>query len=194
MDRGETGVENDDFLGQLEQAITGATAFYQRTIWDASTTRGAILTVILVAVCTIANNLFARAQVLTFGNGLLTVPAGPVAALADALVGPLLAGFVFASTTYVVGSRLSRSSTSASGLLRALGFAACPQILFAIAWMPLVGGWVALFAFFWTVRLESVAIREAFNLSGWQTLLTTLLALGLAFFSSSVMAASVSHP
>lgn len=96
---------------------------------------------------------------------------GPVGGIVGALAGWLTWGAV----AYLVGDRLLGGTASWGELLRTLGFAQAPGILFAAAAVPFVGWLVEALVSLWIVAAAVVALREALDVSTGRAVLTGVL-------------------
>ena len=100
-----------------------------------------------------------------------TAVGGPLGGIYGALAGWL----TWTAVAYLVGVRLLGGRARVGELLRTLGFAQAPGILFAAAALPFIGGLVGMVVNFWLVAAVVVALREALDVSTVRAVLTAVL-------------------
>lgn len=147
-------------------------ATYEAVEHDASATSQAAIVVGIVAI---------SSAIGASGEG----SAGIVGAIVAALVGWLL----WAGVTYLIGDKLFGGTATWGELLRTLGFAQAPGVLYVFAIIPLFGWLVRIVLLFWTLIAGIIAIRQALDFStgravltavvGWLALLIPMAILGL---------------
>ena len=149
-------------MASLTERMMGAarldTAIYEEVEHDASATGQAAVVVAIVAV--------ASAIGAIGGEGM-----GPLGALIGALIGWL----VWAGVTYLIGDKLLGGTASWGELLRTLGFAQSPGVLFALGIIPLLGGLVRFIVGIWILIAGIIAIRQALDFSTGKAILTVVL-------------------
>jgi hypothetical protein len=91
------------------------------------------------------------------------------------LVSALLGWVVWAGITYLVGDKLLGGTASWGELLRTLGFAQSPGVLYALAFVPLLGWLVRAVVGIWVLVAGIVAIRQALDFSTGKAVLTAIL-------------------
>ena len=131
---------------------------YREVEHDASATGQAAGVVVIAALAALV-------------GGTEAAGGGPVAGVVGALAGWLIWGAV----AYLVGDKLLGGTASWGELLRTLGFAQAPGILFAAAAMPFVGWLVEALVSLWIVAAVVVALREALDVSAGRAVLTGVL-------------------
>lgn len=131
---------------------------YREVEHDASATGQAAGVVVMAALAALVGGTAA-------GGG------GPVGGVGVALAGWLIWGAV----AYLVGDKLLGGTASWGELLRTLGFAQAPGILFVAAAMPFVGWLVEALVGLWIVVAAVVALREALDVSTGKAVLTGVL-------------------
>jgi len=87
----------------------------------------------------------------------------------------LVAWIVWAGVTYVVGDKVFGGKATWGELLRTIGFAQAPGVLFLLGIIPLLGGLVGVVASIWILITGFVAIRQALDISNGKTFLTVLI-------------------
>ncbi len=81
---------------------------------------------------------------------------------------------IWAGITYVIGTWLGGTATWGE-LLRTIGFANAPGILFIAGIIPVIGGLIALIAFVWVLIAGIVGIRQALDFGTGRAILTAVL-------------------
>lgn len=101
------------------------------------------------------------------GNGAVGVLGGVVSAY--------LGWVLWAGVAYIIGDMLLGGTATWGELLRTLGFAQTPGVLFVLGFIPLIG-WVAVpVAGIWILVTSFVALRQALDVGNGLTLLTVIL-------------------
>lgn len=158
------------------QRIIGAArldpAIYTEVEHDASATGQAALVVVAAALASAIGNVGAG------GPGMV-----------GALVGALFGWLLWSAVTYLIGARILGGVATWGELLRTVGFAHAPGILFLFAILPLVG-WVVRFGVgIWMLVCGIVAIREALDVSTGKAVLTAFLGwLAMVILSMTLLA------
>ena len=99
--------------------------------------------------------------------------AGAVGAMLGSLLGWLIsAGFI-----WVVGVFFMKHTSDYKELLRTLGFASAPQLLFVLRAVPVLGGVIALAAWLWSLAAFVIAVRQALDVDTGQAVWVCVLAL-----------------
>ena len=149
-------------MASMTERMLGAArldvATYEEVEHDASATGQAAVVVAIVAV--------ASAIGAIGGDG-----AGPIGALIGAVIGWL----VWAGITYLIGDKLLGGTASWGELLRTLGFAQSPGVLFVLGIVPLLGGIVRAVVGIWILIAGVIAIRQALDFSTGKAILTVIL-------------------
>ena len=149
-------------MASMTERMLGAArldvATYEEVEHDASATGQAAVVVAIVAV--------ASAIGAIGGDG-----AGPIGALIGAVIGWL----VWAGITYLIGDKLLGGTASWGELLRTLGFAQSPGVLFVLGIVPLLGGVVRAVVGVWILIAGVIAIRQALDFSTGKAILTVIL-------------------
>lgn len=131
---------------------------YREVEHDASATGQAAGVVVMAALAALV-------------GGTAAAGGGPVSGVVGALAGWLIWGAV----AYLVGDKLLGGTASWGELLRTLGFAQAPGILFVAAAVPFVGWLVEALVGLWIVVAAVVALREALDVSTGKAVLTGVL-------------------
>jgi len=133
-------------------------ATYEEVEHDESLTTQAAIVVLIAAL--------ARG-VGGFGNGENGIIVGVVAALFSWLV--------WAGITYLIGDKLLKGTATWGELLRTLGYAQAPAVLFIFGFLPVLGGFVGAVVGIWLLVTGIVAIRQALDVDTGKAILTAFL-------------------
>lgn len=131
---------------------------YEDVEADSTATGQAAGVVAIVALCSAIGGI---------GGGTQAVFGGLIAAL----VGWLL----WAGITYLIGDKLLGGTATWGELLRTLGFAQAPGVLFLLGVVPLVGSVIAVIVGLWILVTGVVAIRQALDFGTGRAIATALL-------------------
>ena len=108
------------------------------------------------------------------GGGLLTA----VGAAGSAL----LAWLIWAGVTYLVGTKLFEGTATWGELLRTLGFAQAPGVLFLFAFFPIVGSILKMVLPLWIAFAGFIAVRQALDFGNGKTFMTIIVGWGVYAF------------
>lgn len=122
----------------------------------------------VVAIVAVARGIGAS------GSGLM------VASLAA--VGALVIWGVWAGICYLVGVHIFGGNATWGELLRTLGFAQAPGILWIFAFIPILGWPLYALLPLWVAVAGFIAIRQALDIGNIKTVLTILVGLGVSGF------------
>ena len=101
--------------------------------------------------------------------------AGGAVGMLSGVVAALLGWLVWAGVTYLIGDKLLGGTATWGELLRALGFAQAPGVLYILAVIPLFGWFVRFVVGVWILVCGIVALREALDFSTGKAILTAVL-------------------
>ncbi len=159
--------------GDLVQRMKGAALLnidtYEEVEADASATGQAAAVVVMVAI---ASSIGAADEGL---GAIITAP-----------MGQLIGWLVWAGVTYLIGEKVFGGTATWGELLRTLGFAQSPGVLYLFGVLPLIGGSVRFVVAIWMLLAGIIGIRQALDFSTGKAVLTALLGW-LAFFLVSVL-------
>ncbi len=133
-------------------------AIYNEVEHDTSATGQAAGVVAIVAVCSAI-------------GGIEGGSTGMLAGVVSAIVGWL----VWSAVTYLVGDKLLGGTATWGELLRALGFAQAPGVLYVIAMVPGFGILTRLIVGVWILVCGIVALREALDFGTGKAILTAVI-------------------
>lgn len=89
---------------------------------------------------------------------------------------------VFAGITYLVGDRIFQGEATWGEVLRTLGFAQAPGLLYLLDVLPIFGWFLSLLVSLWIVVAAFIAIRQALDIGNFKTFLTILVGGGVYSF------------
>jgi len=107
---------------------------------------------------------------------------GGLFAASFAAVGALANWAVWAGICYLVGDKVFGGKASWGELLRTLGFAQAPGVLWIFAFLPILGWPLYALLPLWVAVASFIAIRQALDIGNTKTVLTILVALGVSGF------------
>jgi hypothetical protein len=91
------------------------------------------------------------------------------------LIAALVGWVLWAGVTYLIGDKVFGGTATWGELLRTLGFAQSPGVLYILAFIPLLG-WVVRFGVaVWVLVAGVIAIRQALDFSTGKAVLTAVL-------------------
>lgn len=148
--------------GDLVQRMLGAATLdiqtFEEVEADETATLQAAAVVAMVAVA---------GAVGSVGNGGVSIVLAPFFQIVGWLI--------WAGVTYFIGSTLFKGTATWGELLRTLGFAQSPGLLYFFAFIPLLGGLLKLVVGIWTLVAGIIAIRQALDFSTGKAVLTAII-------------------
>lgn len=116
---------------------------------------------------------------LVVGLVALAAAAGGARAGAPAVVGGIIAAYIgwllWSGIAYVIGDKLLGGTATWGELLRTIGFAQSPGILYVLGIIPILGWVLRIVVMFWILAAVIIAIRQALDFGTGKALLTALL-------------------
>ncbi len=116
---------------------------------------------------------------LVVGLVALAAAAGGIRAGAGAAIVGILSAYVgwllWSAITYLIGDKLFGGTATWGELLRTIGFAQSPGILYVLGVIPLLGWFVSSIVMLWILVAVLIAIRQALDFGTGRALLTALL-------------------
>jgi hypothetical protein len=85
--------------------------------------------------------------------------------IVGALLGALLGWVIWSGVTYLIGAKVFNGTATMGELLRTLGFAQAPGVLYVIGVVPLLGWLVSAVVAIWILIAGIIAIRQALDIS-----------------------------
>ena len=95
------------------------------------------------------------------------------------LIGAFAGWLIWSGVTYLIGTRLFEGKATWGELLRTLGFAQSPGVLYVLGIVPLLGGLVRLAVWIWLLVAGIIAIRQALDVDTGKAILTALIGWGV---------------
>jgi hypothetical protein len=111
---------------------------------------------------------------------------GPSRALGG-LVMALLGWLIWAGVTYLIGVHVFSGTATWGELLRTLGFAHAPGVLFVLGIFPLIGNLFTFAVMIWVLVCGIIAIRQALDFSTGKAVLTALIGWLLLVIPSIIL-------
>jgi hypothetical protein len=134
---------------------------YEEVEHDQSATGQAILVVVLGAIAA--------------GIGALS---GGIIALIVGIVAALVGWAVYAFIAYWIGTNFFKgphTEATWGELLRTLGFASSPRVLLILGIIPVLGFFIGLVVFIWTLITTVIAIRQALDFDTGKAIATAVV-------------------
>lgn len=131
---------------------------YEEVEADSTATGQAAGVVAIVALCSAIGGI---------GGGAQGVFSGLIAAL--------VGWAIWAGVTYLIGDKVLGGTATWGELLRTLGFAQAPGVLFALGVIPLLGGLISIAVGLWILVTGIVAIRQALDFGTGRAIATAVL-------------------
>jgi hypothetical protein len=118
--------------------------------------------------------------------------AGGARGILGALIAAMLGWLVWAGVTYLIGDKLLGGTATWGELLRTLGFAQAPGVLYVLGIIPGIGGLIRVVVSIWVLIAGVIAIRQALDFSTGKAVVTAILgwlAIAIPLFILGVSAA-----
>lgn len=148
--------------GDLVQRMIGAATLkietYEEVEADQTATTQAAVVVVLAAIASAVGSL---------GGGGPSLFAAPVI--------QIIGWLVWAGVTYLIGDKLLGGTATWGELLRTLGFAQAPGLLYIFGFLPLLGGLLRFVVGIWILVAGIIAIRQALDFSTGKAVLTAVI-------------------
>ena len=100
---------------------------------------------------------------------------GGAGAIALGVVAAVLGWLLWAGITYLIGDKLLGGTATWGELLRTLGFAQSPGVLYVLGILPVFGGIIRFAVAIWILVAGIIAIRQALDFSTGRAILTAVL-------------------
>ena len=91
------------------------------------------------------------------------------------IVGAIVGWLLWAGITYLIGDKLFDGTATWGELLRTIGFAQSPGVLYALGFIPLIGGLVRFAVAIWILVAGIIAIRQALDFGTGKAILTAVV-------------------
>ena len=92
-------------------------------------------------------------------------------------ISAILGWLLWAGVTNLIGGKLLGGTATWGELLRTLGFAQAPGVLYALGIIPILGGFVNFGVWLWMLVAAIIAIRQALDFSTGKAVLTAVLGI-----------------
>lgn len=116
---------------------------------------------------------------LVVGIVAVAMAIGGVQEGAAGFIGGLIAVYLgwllWSAVTYLIGDKLLGGTATWGELLRTLGFAQSPGVLYVLGIIPFLGGIITFIVAIWILVAGIVAIRQALDFSTGKAILTAVL-------------------
>jgi hypothetical protein len=161
--------------GSLIERMLGAATLnvdtYEEVEHDETATSQAAIVVAIVAV---------SAAIGGVGGGGIGLIVGLLSAFAGWLI--------WSGLTYLIGTAVFDGKATWGELLRTLGFAQSPGVLYVVGIIPILGGLAKLGIWIWLLVAGIVAIRQALDVDTTKAVLTALIGWGVYVVFGILMA------
>ncbi|MBC7789521.1 MAG: YIP1 family protein [Anaerolineae bacterium] len=146
-------------------------ATYEEVEADTTATGQAAIVVGIVAVCAAIGG----------------VRGGASGAIAGVL-GAFFSWMIWAGVTFVVGEKMFGGTATWGELLRTLGFAQAPGVLYLLGIIPVLGTMVQFAVAIWIMVAGVIAIRQALDFTTGKAVITAIVAFLVVLVVSGIMA------
>jgi hypothetical protein len=115
------------------------------------------------------------------GNAIKIAADGNIGGAVGAFVGQVIVAYIgwiaWSYITYWVGTSMFKGVATPGELLRTVGFAQTPGVLNILAFIPFLGGLVALVAGIWALVAGIIALRQALDITTGQAVITAIIGI-----------------
>jgi hypothetical protein len=167
---GYTGVRRSLVERAMAAARLDASAFEEVEADETATSQAA--TIVMIAA---------------LASGIGHISGGVVQAVIS-VIAALIGWILWSVITYFIGVTLFKGTATVGELLRTLGFAQAPGVLYVLAIIPILGALVSFAVAVWILIAGIIAIRQALDIStgkavitaiiGWLVLLIPMMLIG----------------
>ena len=158
-------ISNRGMIPRMKGAASLDIETFEEVEHDQTATGQAAAVVMVVAVCQGVGDS-GTGLLGALGSGLLT----------------LIAWLVFAGITYLVGEKIFQGRATWGEVLRTLGFAQAPGVLYLLGVVPVLGLVLTAFVSLWVLVASFIGIRQALDIGNFKTFLTILVGGGVYSF------------
>ncbi|HXE75734.1 MAG TPA: YIP1 family protein [Candidatus Xenobia bacterium] len=141
---------------------------YEEVEADSAATGQAMMVVVLTAIM----------------SGVAQLRESGVAGMIGGAIGALLGWLVWAFLTFIVGTKLLPEADTKSNmgeLLRTIGFASAPGILYVLGAVPAAGPFLTFLIWCWTIAAFVVAVRQALDYKSTGRAIAVVLIGGVVY-------------
>lgn len=107
------------------------------------------------------------------------------------VIGTIIAAYfgwlLWSAITYLIGAKILGGTATWGELLRTIGFAQSPGVLYLLGFIPLLGGLIRFVVAVWILVAVIIAIRQALDFSTGRALLTALLGFVVYVILGAIM-------
>ena len=143
---------------RMQEAAKLRVPLYEEVEADESATGQAATVVALVAVA----------------SGIAALDAGIMAVIGTVIMA-FVGWVIWSAVTYLIGTKLFGGTATLGELLRTLGFAQSPGVLYVLGVIPILGGLVSFVVGIWILIAGIIAIRQALDVSTGKAVLTAIV-------------------
>jgi hypothetical protein len=104
-------------------------------------------------------------------------------------ISALLGWLLWAGVTYLIGAKLLGGTATWGELLRTLGFAQTPGVLYVLGFIPVLGGVIRFVVAIWVLIAGIIAIRQALDVDTGKAILTAVLGWLVIVLPLAILAA-----
>ncbi len=162
--------------GSITDRMRGAAmldvATYEEVEADTTATGQAAIVVGIVAICGAI-------------GGIREGSSGVIAGV----LGAFISWMVWAGVTFVVGEKMFGGTATWGELLRTLGFAQAPGVLYLLGIIPVLGTLVQFAVAIWIMVAGVIAIRQALDFTTGKAVITAIVAFLVMLVVGAIMAA-----
>jgi len=105
------------------------------------------------------------------------------------VLGAFISWLVWAGVTFVVGEKMFGGTATWGELLRTLGFAQAPGVLYLLGIIPILGTLVQFAVAIWIMVAGVIAIRQALDFTTGKAVITAIVAFLVMLVVGAIMAA-----
>jgi hypothetical protein len=143
---------------------------YEEVEADETATMQAAAVVAMVAV---------TSAIGAVGDGSTSMIMAPIA--------QIIGWLIWSGVTFLIGAKIFGGTATWGELLRTLGFAQSPGILYLFAILPFVGGLVRFVVGIWMLWAGIVGVRQALDFSTGKAVLTVLIGWVAMFIPAMIL-------
>jgi hypothetical protein len=105
------------------------------------------------------------------------------------VISALLGWLLWAGITYLIGAKLFGGTATWGELLRTIGFAQTPGVLYVLGLIPVLGGIIRFGVAIWVLIAGIIAIRQALDINTGKAILTAVLGWLVIMLPLAIVAA-----
>lgn len=162
----------------LVDRMVGISRFDVRTYEEVERDRNATIQALIVVL------------LASIAAGIGTLNSDGFSGLIVGIITGLVFWVVYSVSVYFIGTRLlptSLTEADTGQLLRTLGYANAPRLLYVFGFIPILGAIVVAVAGIWSIVTSIIAIRQSLEMSTGRAIATGLIALIPAAIISAII-------